>query len=105
MVDLLSRADEDEPTEEEIEVDANEEGKTAAERASHRSRTASALLPPHLDDLAATANSTCEELHQVSPTRTTRTKIHGRLQAAPIQCQRLETLTNTQNELRKSKII
>ena len=27
----------------------------------------SALLPPHLDDLAAKTNNTCEELHHVSP--------------------------------------
>lgn len=48
-----------------------------------------ALIPPHLDDLATKTNDTCEELHHV----------------VPIQSQRFETLLNTQNELRKSKII
>ena len=105
MVDLLSRLDEDEPSEEDMEVDVNEDGKTAPEYVSHRSRMALVSLPPHLDDLAATTNGTCEELHQVSPMRTMSTKIHGWLQAVPVQSQRLETLIYTQNELRKSKII
>ena len=105
MVDLLSRLDEDEPTEEDMEVDVNEDGKTAPEQVSRHSRMASVSLPPHLDDLAATTNGTCEELHQASPMRTMSTKTHGWLQAVPVQSQRLETLINTQNELRKSKII
>jgi len=48
-----------------------------------------ALIPPHLDSLAVETNNTCEELHHV----------------VPIHSQRLETLLNTQNELRKSKIL
>jgi len=56
MKDLLSRSDEDEPTEEDTEVGADEDG------------TTSALIPPHLDDLATQVNYTCEELAQVSST-------------------------------------
>ncbi|KAF9784516.1 hypothetical protein BJ322DRAFT_1064876 [Thelephora terrestris] len=48
-----------------------------------------ALIPSHLDELATETNDICEELDHL----------------VPIQSQRLETLLNTQNELRKSKIL